>query len=195
MNDHGNRKSRVAPSGRTAAFVGAMALFAAPAAPSFATKPPPADDAAAPKTPESAQPGTVPRESRARLQQEHQAHLPAPAPTGPSDAAEDQQAEVPAQLRTQVLAEAAQHAGTAAASATVLSSQAVTWPDGSLGCPQRGVDYPQLPVSGYRVVVSVGGETYDYRVTPNGQMRLCTGDSGVRAGRTSPTPPQAAPKL
>ena len=59
--------------------------------------------------------------------------------------------------------------------ATVVSAQAMEWPDGSLGCPEPGMFYTQAITPGYQVVISVGGVEYDYRATDEGQVRLCEG--------------------
>ena len=41
---------------------------------------------------------------------------------------------------------------------TVVQVEEVTWPDGSLGCPQPGMAYTQALVPGYRVTTFAGGE-------------------------------------
>lgn len=56
----------------------------------------------------------------------------------------------------------------------VVTAEAVTWNDGSLGCPQPGMAYTQGLVDGYHVVLEVGGERYDYRVGTGTVVRLCT---------------------
>ncbi|MFB7894258.1 hypothetical protein ACFC1I_18800 [Microbacterium sp. NPDC056044] len=56
----------------------------------------------------------------------------------------------------------------------LVSSEAVTWNNGALGCPSPGVSYTQAIVEGMRVVVSVGGTTYDYRFGTTDSPRLCT---------------------
>ena len=61
----------------------------------------------------------------------------------------------------------------AAAGATILVAEAVTWPDGSLGCPEPGVLYTQQLVDGYRLVLDVDGRSYDYRATGGGNVRAC----------------------
>lgn len=48
-------------------------------------------------------------------------------------------AEVPSQLLEQVVAAAADRAGIEPAAVEVLTAEAVTWSDGSLGCPERGM--------------------------------------------------------
>ena len=45
---------------------------------------------------------------------------------------------------------------------TVVEALAVTWPDGSLGCPQPGMAYVQVPVDGSLVVLEAGGRRYEY---------------------------------
>lgn len=44
----------------------------------------------------------------------------------------------------------------------VVSVEELTWPDPSLGCPQPGMKYQQIPVDGYRIRLRVAGQTYAY---------------------------------
>ena len=55
----------------------------------------------------------------------------------------------------------------------VVSAQSVTFNDGSLGCPKPGVQYTQALVDGMRVVVALGGRTYDYRFGTGDTPVLC----------------------
>ena len=57
----------------------------------------------------------------------------------------------------------------------VVSADAVTWNDGSLGCPEAGQAYTQALVDGYQVILEVDGERYDYRVGSGSAVRLCDG--------------------
>jgi len=57
----------------------------------------------------------------------------------------------------------------------VVSAEAVTWNDGSLGCPEAGQAYTQALVDGYQVILEVDGERYDYRVGSGASVRLCEG--------------------
>jgi hypothetical protein len=66
----------------------------------------------------------------------------------------------------------------AAAAAVVVVAEAVTWPDGSLGCPVPGEMYVQVETPGYRLILRSGGTEYDYRLTAAGALRLC--DRGLR---------------
>lgn len=67
---------------------------------------------------------------------------------------------------------------------TLMRAQAVTWSDGSLGCPEPGVGYTQALVDGYWVQLEVENSTLDYRVTDRGHIQLCE--------RPAPDPGQAA---
>jgi hypothetical protein len=55
----------------------------------------------------------------------------------------------------------------------VVTAKAVTWPNGSLGCPRPGTSYTQALIDGYQVVVKAGGTTYDYRFGSSSTPRLC----------------------
>jgi hypothetical protein len=61
----------------------------------------------------------------------------------------------------------------AAAVATIVKAEAVEWPDGSLGCPQPDMLYPQVITPGYQIVFEVDGKQYDYRATVKGGVMLC----------------------
>jgi hypothetical protein len=56
---------------------------------------------------------------------------------------------------------------------TVIKSEAVTWSDGSLGCPEAGKVYTQALVAGMHVIVSVSGKKYDYRFGGTDTPKLC----------------------
>ncbi len=86
-------------------------------------------------------------------------------------------------------ADLARRLGVAPASASVVQSESVTWPDGSLGCPQPGVMYTQIVTPGYHVVLSAGGQEYDYRGTQNAQMRLCERPKQAATPEAPPTVP------
>ncbi len=64
-------------------------------------------------------------------------------------------------------------AGVPVEQVVVVSAEAVTFPDGSLGCPQPGMVYTQALVDGYKIVAEAGGKTYDFRGTGS-TFRLCT---------------------
>lgn len=55
----------------------------------------------------------------------------------------------------------------------VVSAEAKTWPNGAWGCPKPGTTYTQALVQGYRVVLTTGDTTYDYRFGATATPRLC----------------------
>ncbi len=73
-------------------------------------------------------------------------------------------------------AQAAEEAGAVAAQLTVVAAQAVTWPDGSLGCPQPGVMYTQALVPGYRVVLALGQRQWVFHANARGSLVRCPPD-------------------
>lgn len=48
---------------------------------------------------------------------------------------------------------------------TVMSVEAVEWPDASLGCAQRGRMYAQVITPGYRILLAAGGKEYEYHAS------------------------------
>ena len=56
----------------------------------------------------------------------------------------------------------AEHLGIESDAVTVLQAVAVTWPDGSLGCPAPGMMYTQALVDGTFVLLEAGGRQYQY---------------------------------
>lgn len=87
--------------------------------------------------------------------------------------------EVPQELMDQVFAAAEDETGTDRSDMTVLRAESVIWADGSLGCPEPGVMYTQATVDGYWVELVVGERTLDYRLSADGQIRLCAGATTV----------------
>jgi hypothetical protein len=85
-------------------------------------------------------------------------NTPAPAPTGPAAAA---------------VADLAQRLSVDAAAITVVSSEEVTWRDGSLGCPKPGMNYTQALVDGSRIVLEHGRTRYEYHSGGTNPPFLC----------------------
>jgi len=56
---------------------------------------------------------------------------------------------------------------------TIVAQEAVTWPDGSLGCPQPGMGYTQALVDGTRILLEVDGQTYSYHAAGTDVPFLC----------------------
>ena len=56
---------------------------------------------------------------------------------------------------------------------TLISYQDVIWPDSSLGCPQPGMAYLQVPKDGSRIILEFEGTTYDYHTGGGRDPFLC----------------------
>ena len=54
-----------------------------------------------------------------------------------------------------------------------VSAQAMSWPDGSLGCPQPGMVYTQVMVDGSLIQLSVNGMAYSYHSGGSRAPFLC----------------------
>ena len=80
---------------------------------------------------------------------------------------------VPEALISQILDDAADRSGVPADELEVVVAEAVTFNDGSLGCPEPGMAYTQALVDGYRVVVTAAGEELDYRAAEAGGFIFC----------------------
>jgi hypothetical protein len=126
----------------------APATIAATATARRATPTPPATPASMPPTPVAATPA---------------ASLELPDLVG----------EVPEQILLQIMQQVAASTGAPLADLEIEEARAVTWNDGSLGCPEPGQLYTQALVDGYWVVIEVAGETFDFRVGANGEFKFC----------------------
>ena len=103
---------------------------------------------------------------------------------GPSDEGDTVTGEVPEDILAGILADAARRTGEPAESLEVVTAAAVTWNDGSLGCPEPGQIYTQALVDGYQVVIRAADEELDYRVG-NGDFRLCENPGAPRGAKPS----------
>lgn len=82
-----------------------------------------------------------------------------------------------------LLADLEDRIGAPVADVTVISAEAKTWNDGSLGCPVPGQMYTQALVDGYQVILEAGGARYDYRIGSGTDVRLCENSpEGVKGG-------------
>jgi hypothetical protein len=84
----------------------------------------------------------------------------------------------PAALTTRAVADLSKQLGIPEANIKVVSSEAVEWSDGSLGCPEPGMSYAQVITPGYRIVLQAGDKQYEYHTGEGdaAQVRHC-GDS------------------
>jgi hypothetical protein len=79
----------------------------------------------------------------------------------------------PVALRDAVRADAARGAGVADAAVRIVRAEAVTWRDGSLGCPRAGLAYPQALVAGWLVEAEAAGQRWRYHANAAGRWLQC----------------------
>jgi hypothetical protein len=56
---------------------------------------------------------------------------------------------------------------------TLLEMMAVEWSDSSLDCPQPGMDYLQVITPGYRIVLQVNDQSYEYHTNRDAYFVYC----------------------
>lgn len=76
------------------------------------------------------------------------------------------------QMIAKVKADLASRLGISQEVITVVSAEAVTWNDSSLGCPIEGMMYTQVLTPGYQIILMAKGVEYDYR-TDQANFKLC----------------------
>ena len=74
---------------------------------------------------------------------------------------------------TAATADLAERTGLAASEVRLVSMEAVDWNDTSLGCPQEGYMYAQVITPGFRMILSVQGQQYEYHTDLAGNVVLC----------------------
>jgi hypothetical protein len=79
----------------------------------------------------------------------------------------------PVALRDAVRADAARRAGVADAAVRLVRAEAVTWRDGSLGCPRAGLAYPQALVPGWLLEAKAAGQRWRYHADAAGRWVQC----------------------
>lgn len=70
----------------------------------------------------------------------------------------------------------------------IVTSEMVTWPDGSLGCPEPGMSYTQALVEGSKVVLRYEDRVYVYHAGEDDQPFLCPSED-KDGGREMVPPP------
>src|SRR5262245_33701170 len=98
--------------------------------------------------------------------------------------------QVPEAILNSILKEAAKLANVPPQELVIVRAEAVVWSDGSLGCPEPGMQYTQALANGYWVLVSAAGRTYDLRVHRDGSFRLCPEGRGRPPSQHDPRDPR-----
>jgi hypothetical protein len=77
-----------------------------------------------------------------------------------------------AEFIMQAIATLSEQQGVPADQVVLVRSEAVDWPDSSLGCPQPGEAYLDVITPGYRIVLAIGEDYYEFH-TDQQRMFLC----------------------
>lgn len=84
----------------------------------------------------------------------------------------------------------AERLGIETAAIELLSFEEVVWPDSSLGCPQPGMRYKQVPYDGALIRLSALGKVYDYHSGGSRGVFLC--EQAIQANK-NPLPIDIVP--
>lgn len=98
---------------------------------------------------------------------------PSPSPAASESLPPLDSGPVPTEMFAAILEDAAGLAGVDASALTVIEAAAVTWSDGSLGCPEPGMMYTQALVPGYRIRVDAAGAPMTYHTRATSVFVLC----------------------
>ena len=82
-------------------------------------------------------------------------------------------------LHQEVLADAQRRSGVDAGRIRVVHSEAVTWRDGSLGCPEPGRMYTQALIRGYLIRVQADAAVLEYHAGTRGQWLYCPAERAI----------------
>jgi len=80
---------------------------------------------------------------------------------------------IPREVRRAVVADAAKRFNVAESAVVLTSAEQVTWPDGSLGCPEPGRMYTQMLVEGFRVSAKTTEGELLYHTDSRGNVANC----------------------
>jgi hypothetical protein len=95
-----------------------------------------------------------------------------PAPAGPAGEPVSA-ANVPLEVRRAVVGDAAQRFKVAQSAVVLTQAEKVTWSDAALGCPQPGMGYTQMLVSGFRIVARTSAGSLTYNTDGSGRFVIC----------------------
>ena len=101
------------------------------------------------------------------------ADAPSASPPAPAEVSPAPVVASLAAVTEAALADAARRSGLERGALKVLSAEAVTWSDGSIGCPQPGRLYAQVLVPGWRVRIQAGATLLLYHASERGAPFLC----------------------
>lgn len=86
-------------------------------------------------------------------------------------------------LVERAVSDSVKRTGLPAAQLQVTAAEAVTWSDGSLGCPTPGASYTMAEVPGYRIRIQAGARVLQYHASQRGQLLHCPPDRAIEPRR------------
>jgi len=89
------------------------------------------------------------------------------------------------QFASQARDDLAGRLGISADQISTSSTQAVSWPDSSLGCPQPGMFYSQVVTPGYLILLKAHDKIYEYHASMHTDPFLCENPSPPILGTPS----------
>lgn len=100
--------------------------------------------------------------------------IPSPQPlpsteAPPSDGSDG----LPSGMLDEVIALAEEETGVDRSEIEVVLAEAVTWSDGSIGCPEDDKVYTQALVPGYRVILDIAGDELAFHAPESGEFFRC----------------------
>ena len=90
--------------------------------------------------------------------------------------------DVPKELLDAIIDDLVARTGADRSAVKVLRAATAIWSDSTLGCPKSGMDYTQVEMGGYWVILSHEDEAFDYRADDGGRFVLC--EAGVSSPPT-----------
>ncbi|MGY6553361.1 MAG: hypothetical protein ACXIUM_02445 [Wenzhouxiangella sp.] len=96
-----------------------------------------------------------------------------PAPVEAPVESSEEPVQLVAEMRDAALRDLSQRLNIPSRDIRVISAQAVTWPDGAMGCPQPGFAYTQALVPGVHVILLVDDIEHHYHGGERGRPLLC----------------------
>jgi hypothetical protein len=109
---------------------------------------------------------------------------PAPSPSDTASPTPSTGGTLPADLRTRpavaaAIADTADREGVDPSKVVIAAWTPVTWTDGSLGCPQKGMSYTQALVEGELLMLRVDTGLFQYHAPAGGAFAYCASPSAA----------------
>ena len=116
-----------------------------------------------PSTPNENGPLSTPSPGIPKQEDDMPKDPPLPIPTNPGLRA----------LTESAKADLAQRLSVPASQIEFKESKEAFWPDPSLGCPQPGILYAQIPTPGYIIILVHSGNEFEYHIDVHGNIHHC----------------------